>query len=142
IVLQVVGLACVFGLVKELLSASGSTTKILTFISVIAVTTLIVLLLRRLKLKVDINDKRIKYKMTPLHSKSHKIKWDEIASCEIIKTSKSAHWHGGNLNHGELKYSLTGRNGLSILTKEGIRYFIGINDLDSLRDKIRDLSVS
>jgi hypothetical protein len=142
VVLQLVGIVCLIGLIQESVSVSGSMSKMITFSCLILLVACTLLLLRRLKLKVDINDKRIKYKLTPLHSKSQKIKWNEVQYCEIVKTSAAAHWHGANLNHGELKYSLAGRNGLSILTKEGIRYFIGIQDIDSLRDKMRDLTVS
>lgn len=42
--------------------------------------------------------------------------------------------------HGsETFVSLTGRNGLAILTKEGRRYFIGCDDVDALNDAFAEV---
>lgn len=96
----------------------------------------------RLRLKVKISDKSIKYQMAPLHGSSRKIKWKEVKKCVIVKTPKVAQWHGANLSYGaEYRFSLCGRNGLSITTKDGRKYFIGCRDVDGLREAMRSFSV-
>ncbi len=93
--------------------------------------------LRRLKLKVSVTDKDIKYRLSPLHHKSHKIPWEDVESCQIYKTPPSARWHGGNVHYGSEKwFSLSGRNGLAVETKDGHHYFIGCKDVDRLAESI------
>ena len=89
-------------------------------------------ILLQLKFKVSISETRIKYKMFPLHYKPQRITWDEIESCEIVKTPYYAQWHGANISYNQSWFSLTGRNGLSIRTKDGRSLFIGCKDMDGL----------
>lgn len=97
--------------------------------------------LRRLELKVSINDRRIKFKMSPFHQKSKRINWDEVASCKVVKTPLAAQWHGSNLHLlDEHWFSLSGRNGLSLLTRDGQSYFIGCKDVDGLAHFLRKLA--
>lgn len=96
--------------------------------------------LAHLRLKVVVNDQWIKFKMSPFHAKSQKIRWEEVAVCKVVKTPRAALWHGGNIRFsGEYCYSLTGRNGLAILTKDGRRFFIGCNDVDELAESLDGL---
>jgi len=89
--------------------------------------------LRRLELKVSINHKRIKYKMAPYHMKSKRIAWKEVTSCQVVKTPLASQWHGSNIRFcKENWFSLSGRNGLSVLTRDGESYFIGCRDVDGL----------
>jgi len=94
----------------------------------------------RLRLRVSLNDKRIKYKLSPLHNHSHKIEWSEVESCKIVKSPKMSQWHGSNIRFlGERFFSVTGRNGLEIETKQGQNIFLGFAHVDALRavlDKI------
>ncbi len=91
--------------------------------------------LHQLELKWSITDKGIKFRMEPLQDKARKIPWEEVVSCRVYKTPQAALWHGGNLHFGtELWYSLSGRNGLSIQTKDGRQYFLGSRKVDQLAD--------
>ncbi len=98
--------------------------------------------LHQLKLKVSVNGERIKYKLSPLHSKSRKIPWEEVASCQLVKTPRSASWHGSNVHFGNMKwFSLSGKNGMRITTRDGRQLFIGCSDVDQLAEtleKIKD----
>jgi hypothetical protein len=94
-------------------------------------------ILRRLRMKVSISNKRIKYKLSPLHVKSRKIDWEDVASCEVVKTPKVAQWNGSNISFGgEHFFSLCGRNGLSLTTKNGRRYLIGCDNVDELMESL------
>jgi len=123
-----------WGLLNLFLSEQAASTKTLAYIIIVLILGFLLFALRQLKLKVSINDKRIKYKMFPLHNKSQKIEWEEVESCEIVKSPYFAQWHGGNIqfNH-ESWYSLTGRNGLSIKTKDGRCLFIGCKNVEKLK---------
>lgn len=95
----------------------------------------------RLRLSVKITDKSIKYKMAPLHGSSRKIPWSEVEDCTIVQTPKIGQWHGGNLTYGaESHYSLSGRNGLSVKTRDGRKYFIGCRDVEGLKDALSTFS--
>ncbi len=98
--------------------------------------------LTKLKLKVAITEKNVKFKLSPVHLKKHSIPWGEIDQCEIVKTSEAAQWSGGNIafNH-EKRYSLTGRNGLAIKTKQGERFFIGCSDVSELRRTLDEMKL-
>jgi len=94
--------------------------------------------LYKLRLKVAVNKKHISFSMPPLQKRKEKIKWKNVATCEIIQTPLMAQWHGGNIafNH-EKRFSLNGRNGVRITTKEGTQYFIGSKNLVELKAAIQ-----
>lgn len=96
----------------------------------------------QLRLKVKISSKSIKFQMAPFHASSRKIKWKEVKKCTIVRTPKVAQWHGSNLSYGaESRFSLSGRNGLSLTTNDGRKYFIGCRDVDGLQEAMRSFSV-
>lgn len=97
--------------------------------------------LLQLQLSLSISENGIQFKMKPLHNKKRMIAWEEIDSCEIVKTPKLAQWHGGNItfNH-EKRFSLTGRNGIHLVTKDGEEYFLGSRKLSELRKAIEKVA--
>lgn len=104
----------------------------------IAVFALAIWLVSRIKLKLDVTTKAIHYKMSPLHSKKKKIKWDEVETCKVIESPKGVHMHGSNMKFWyEKKFTLSGRNGLALITKDGDRYFIGTQETSELKKSIR-----
>lgn len=123
----------VIGLFQSLTSASSNLTNIMAYLTVIALSGFLFWWLKRLKIKVSINDKRIKYKLYPIHKKAQRILWEEVEGCEIVKTPPAAQWLGSNIRFSrESWFSLSGRNGLSIEMKDGKRYFIGCKNVDNL----------
>ena len=92
----------------------------------------------RIQLKVAVTKKGIDYKMSPLHSKKKHINWDEVEECKVIETPKMAHMHGGNMKFWyEKKFTLSGRNGISVITKDGERFFIGTRETADLKRSIK-----
>lgn len=92
----------------------------------------------RLQLKVAVTKKGIDYKMSPLHAKKKRIKWDEVEECKVIETPKVAHMHGSNMKFWyEKKFTLSGRNGIAVITKDGERYFIGTRETAALKRSIK-----
>lgn len=122
------------GLLNSFLSGDAEKSRILGYMVIAIILGFVLWGIRQIKLKVSINDKRIKYKMFPFHEKTQKIKWEEIESCEIVKTPYFAQWHGANIGlNRETFFSLTGRNGLSIKTKDGKCLFIGCKNMEQLK---------
>ncbi len=92
----------------------------------------------RLQLKVAVTNKGINFKMSPLHTKKKRINWDEVEECKVIETPKVAHMHGGNMKFWyEKKFTLSGRNGIAVITKDGDRYFIGTRETADLKKSIK-----
>jgi hypothetical protein len=93
--------------------------------------------LTHLRLHISLTEEGIHYKMRPLHQKKRKIPWKMVASCEVIKTSGVAQWHGGNItfNH-EKRFTLSGRNGLHVVTVDGREYFIGTKRVEELKNAV------
>ncbi len=112
----------------------------MAYLTIAIVSLVWIVWLRMLELKVSINDKRIKFKLYPIHRRSQKIFWDDVESCEIVTSPVGAQWHGSNLQYArEALYSLTGRNGLRILLADGRRYFIGCKDVDLLQKTLSEV---
>ena len=140
--LGVVGLmAVVRGM--NLLQTSNAEVGTIVFLFALALASVgAIFALYRLKLKLSISDKKIKYKLSPWHSAKQSILWQDVDSCKIVQTSEAAQWSGGNItfNH-EKRFTLSGRNGLALKTKSGERYFIGCEDILGLRkalDKVQE----
>lgn len=132
-------LATFGGLVKTLWTGEATLMTSLIYLGVILALGGWLWWLRHLELKVSIDRKRIKYKMAPWHSKSKRIAWKEVASCKVVKTPLAAQWHGSNIHFcRENWFSLSGRNGLSLLTRDGEQYFIGCRDVEGLADFLKE----
>lgn len=127
-------IGAIYGFIKAIAFQNYTLMNLLVYVGIAALMAICFWGLKRLRLKVSVNSKRIKYKLFPIHKEAQKIRWDDIASCEVVKTPPAAQWHGGNISFGrESVISLTGRNGLSIETKKGKRIFIGCKEVDDLR---------
>ncbi len=139
---MIIGIAAsVIGLVY------GFFTKSITNSQILGLSLALVLLigqlwwLNRIKLKVSINKTRIKFKMFPYHNKSQKIEWDNIENVEIVSTKDSSYWQGVNTIFTEANwFSISGKNGIKVTTKDGEKYFIGCKDTDELQKSLSHLS--
>jgi len=101
-------------------------TSIVSVVALITATGVLSYLINSLQLKVKITSKGIQYKMMPFFKKKRIILWDEIASCSIVESPRVSSADRRILvNFMERKITLTGNNGLSILTYSGERYLIG-----------------
>ena len=129
----------VYKCVSELLQPTeGLSLTIGISVSILAVLGFIMTYLLRLRLKTVVKADHISFSMPPLQSSKEKIKWEDVAVCEIIKTPLLAQWHGGNICfNNEKTYSFSGRNGVHIATKSGEVYFIGSKKPDALKDAIQ-----
>ncbi len=96
--------------------------------------------MHQLRMKIAVSHKSISFRMAPLHGRKHKIYWDNVESCEIVETPEIAQWQGANIsfNH-EHRYSICGRNGLHLVTKDGQEYFLGSRRLNDLKSALEEV---
>jgi hypothetical protein len=126
----------------ELFSNNSSLVHSLGMLAIACLLGAILYGLVQLKLKVTVSEKSIKYKLYPFHAKAQKIRWEDVEDCCIVKTPKAAEWHGASVRYnGESRFSLAGRNGLRVKTKDGDKYFIGCSDVDGLQKAMQSFSV-
>ena len=94
--------------------------------------------LYNLRLKVTVSEEDISFKMKPWQSEKRRISWNDVSCCEIIQTPELAQWQGGNItfNH-ERRYTVSGRNGLHLVTKDGTEYFVGSSRLHELEKAVK-----
>lgn len=141
VILGFVGLILVGAELKFLLDLPTNYYNVaFLFLGIVAVGS-IMWWLTQLKMKVAITDKKIKAKLTSTFVKKCSIKWEEVASCKIVKTPEIAQWSGSNISFGrETKLSLNGRNGLAIQTRNGESYFIGCNNIPALQQALNHIA--
>ena len=95
--------------------------------------------LTSLRSKLTITDEKIKFKIKGPIEATKKIAWEDIDSCAIVKSSALAKWDRPKVTLTDEKfYSLSGRNGLMINTKDGQRYFIGCENIGELKTALND----
>ena len=93
--------------------------------------------LTSLKSKLTITDEKIKFKIKGPIEATKKIAWEDVTSCTIVKSPALVKWERPKVTITDEKfYSLSGRNGLMIQTKNGERYFVGCNDIGELRNAL------
>lgn len=126
---------CLAGIISSVMVGQVQLEKIGVYLLVIGVAIGAFVWFRKLELNVEVTDEMVSFQMLPLHKSAHRILWKDVVSCDVIKTPKYAQWHGSNLNFGNPRwFSLSGKNGLSIVTKDGKTFFIGCNDVALLSE--------
>jgi hypothetical protein len=76
--------------------------------------------------KTVVTDKKIICKVDSWYKQKKKIPLKDIEGCAVVRTSTAAQWQGVNIESPrEEMWSINGRNGLSIETKDGRSIFIG-----------------
>lgn len=93
----------------------------------------------QLRYTLSISEKKIKYQLWPYHLRRQQLSWDEIDSCEIVSAPMESRWSGSDiaLDTEEENYTLCGRNGLRITTRDNRQIFLGSK---KVREKASDLS--
>ncbi len=104
---------------------------------------LVVLMVFLWKLRVEV---RVSAKKIAIHvrdwyrHKRAKIPVAEIEEIELIDTPPAAQWVGGNISFDHAhQFSLQGRRGLFIRTREGEEYFVGVSNIQQLKPLLRKL---
>ncbi len=136
------GLGALFAAAKAVWQGSADITYVLGCLAIAAGLGGIMWYLRSLRMKVSIDQKCIKYKLHPIHVKARKIDWEDVDSCVVVRSPKLSRWQGANLSYAnEHFFSLSGRNGLSLTTKDGESYLIGCKNVDRLANSLDKLKL-
>jgi hypothetical protein len=97
-----------------------------------------IFLISRTQLKTKVTSKGIKVRLSPFYRSKISIPHSEVASYRMEKTKPFAIRTNKNLNSWfEKRFTLTGRNGISITTTEGDSYFIGSTDPKALHKALK-----
>jgi len=109
-------------------------TVITSVLALVSVALLLSYLINKVRLKLKITSKGIQYKMVPFLRRKRMLKWKDIAACSVIQ-SPTYNTADRRLitNIIERKITLTGNNGISVLTKSGERYLIGSKNPEKLK---------
>lgn len=91
-----------------------------------------------IRFKLSVTDKGIKYRYEPFHPRKQRILWSDIVGYEFVETSLLASLSGQDINFSskESLYSVCGRNGLVLHTKDGETIFLGSRSLLNHRAEI------
>ena len=134
-----IGLLVIIRVINELLNPSSqlATVMIAAFIA-LAVVGGWLWYLYNLRLKVTVSEEDISFKMKSWQTEKQRIAWEDVSCCEIVQTPELAQWQGGNItfNH-ERRYTVNGRNGLHLITKDGTEYFVGSSKLGELERAVK-----
>lgn len=94
-------------------------------------------LIRRTQRNV-ITNKSLICQISSWQKHKRKLNLNNIQRVSIIKTSLSAQWGGGNLNYSDEEFwSINGRNGLAISTKDGQQIFVGSKKPDQMAKALK-----
>ncbi len=89
----------------------------------------------KVRVEVRISAKKIAVRMRDWYrTRRKKIHVSDIAELRVVDTPEVVQWVGGNIafDHAH-QYSLHGRKGLYLRTKDGEEYFIGVREPRALR---------
>lgn len=95
----------------------------------------------KVRVDVRISAKKIAVRMRDWYrTKARKIYVHDIAELRVVDTPEAVQWVGGNIafDHAH-QYSLHGRKGLYLRTKDGEEYFIGVSEPGALRPIIEKM---
>ncbi|MGB6036222.1 MAG: hypothetical protein WBG42_08135 [Cryomorphaceae bacterium] len=98
----------------------------------------IIFIITSLKLKTKVTSKGIDVKLSPFYRSKVKISHTDVASYRIEETEPFTIKATKNFNSWfEKRFTLTGRNGVSITTCDGTNYFIGSTDPEALNKALQ-----
>lgn len=92
------------------------------------------------KLKININRKRIAIRISPFNLLKKKLYWSDIESLEFFNVPESLLWNGYTIHFGRFtSYNLGDHRGLKITTKNGDTYLIFSENLYQNKQTIAQL---
>ena len=108
------------------------------FIGFILLLSVIFLYFWKLSFDITVTKKSLQYRYGFPFSKKQKIKWEDIEQYQFVETPEAVQLSGWNVQfqNDEQQFSLCGRNGIQIVTKDGKKIFLGSRRLEKLKSKI------
>lgn len=90
----------------------------------------------KVKMKVKVDDKGVKYSIYPWQNSKRKIKWEDVQNFEIVELPEQAALSGWTVQYGSRTrgWNMGNHRGLRIDLRNGEEYFLSIENLDDLED--------
>lgn len=90
----------------------------------------------KVKMKVKVNDKGVKYSIYPWQHSKQKIKWEDVSNFEIIELPEHAALSGWSIQYGSRLrgWNMGNPRGIRLDLRNGEHYFLSINNLDDLEN--------
>ncbi|MCB0601032.1 MAG: hypothetical protein KDC28_07390 [Saprospiraceae bacterium] len=127
----------IYLLIETLSKGEQNRTFFIFWIIVFAILAGIVVYLHSLKLVVKIGEKGISYKYAPWTKHKTWISWDKIKSCHVIQSPTGRTWTGYHDEfHPTFFMNVDANKGILLETTDGTTYFLGIRNLQSVKDAI------
>ncbi len=95
----------------------------------------------KVRVEVRISTKKIAVRMRSWYrTRRKKIHVADIAELRVVDTPDALQWMGGNISFDHAhQYSLHGRKGLFIRTKDGEEYFVGVRNISEILPLLQKL---
>jgi hypothetical protein len=128
-----------FGIYRQMLlgqkfgnNPMSNTALIIVTILVLTLFILLLVLFGFARLTTIIDDKGIRYRFFPFHSRFYELNWTMIERCEVISYNPLREYGGWGIRPGRggKAYNVSGNKGLQIYLKTGKKILIG-----TLKDK-------
>ncbi|MEZ4896527.1 MAG: hypothetical protein R2806_06820 [Saprospiraceae bacterium] len=130
-------LGWIYFLIRTLMRGESNTTFLEFWVVLFAILTGIVIYLHALKLVVKIGEKGISYKYAPWTKHKTWISWDHIKSIQVVQSATGQTLTGYHTEfHPTFFMNVDANKGILIDTTDGVSYFLGIKDIQGVRDAI------
>lgn len=95
----------------------------------------------KVRMKVKVNEKGIKYSIYPWQSNKQKISWEEVKNYEIVDLPQQAALSGWAVQYGmhSRGWNMGSNRGLHLELRNGECYFLSIKNLDELEDTLEEI---
>jgi hypothetical protein len=95
----------------------------------------------KVKMKVKVDTKGVKYSIYPWQKSKQKIKWEEVENFEIIELPEQAALSGWSVQYGSRTrgWNMGKNRGLQLNLRNGERYFLSIENLDDLENILEEI---
>lgn len=122
-------------------AVSGNTgTESNFFLGIILLVGLLVTLIYflKVKMKVIVDNKGVKYSIYPWQHSKQKIKWKDVENVEIVELPEQAALSGWSVQYGSRArgWNMGNHRGLRIDLHNGEHYFLSIDNIDDLEDTL------
>lgn len=124
---MLIAIITISGLILAMIKSQQKSSGFIPVILLLVPTSLIFILIWRLKLKTRIDPSGIKTKFEPLGFTRKEFLWNDISECYVRKYSAITEYGGWGIRGlGKAKaYNVSGNMGIQIITKNNRKFLIG-----------------
>lgn len=135
--LAILSLGTAIRLVTTAISSTpGDINNLMLGVFLLVSMSLMLVYFLKVRMKVKVDDKGVKYSIYPWQKSKHKIKWEDVVNFEIINLSEQTALSGWTVQYGSRTrgWNMGNHRGLRLDLRNGENYFLSINNLEDLED--------